>query len=363
MTDIVLHTDCSHQVTAVPNIFIDQYIQDANGEFVKIYLFLLRRLGQADCHFSVSEMADRFNFTESDIHRGLAYWEKLQLLQLEYDASSQLTGIRLLEPQAEKNASDTAAPAITSAVPAVTSAAPPDASPAPVTGRHRPRTYSMEELSAFASLHEVGELLYVAERYLNHTLSSNDLNIILYWYDELGFPTDLIEYLIEYCIEKGHSSLYYMNKVALNWAEGNICTVQEAKQSASIHSQAYYVVMKALGITGRNLIEKEISLIEKWTGVYGFSLDIICEACSRTIQNTGKSSFVYADSILTSWHEKGIRHLEDITALDKTHAFSAPKQKAPVTSRVSSGNRFHNFNQRQQDDAYYEDLEQKLLRK
>ncbi len=78
--------------------------------------------------------------------------------------------------------------------------------------------------------------------------------MVLYWLDELHFSTDLVEYLVEYCITKGHSSLRYMNKVALGWADAGIKTVDQAKDDAAAHSQIYYTVMKALGITGRNLV-------------------------------------------------------------------------------------------------------------
>ena len=40
-----------------------------------------------------------------------------------------------------------------------------------------------------------------------------------------------------------------MNKVALGWADAGIKTVDQAKDDAAAHSQIYYSVMKALGIT------------------------------------------------------------------------------------------------------------------
>ena len=37
MTDITLHTKSKSTVTCVSNTFIDEYMADANGEFVKIW--------------------------------------------------------------------------------------------------------------------------------------------------------------------------------------------------------------------------------------------------------------------------------------------------------------------------------------
>ena len=44
MAAIELRSDYSCAYVSVPNIFIDQYLADANGEFVKVYLYLLRRM-------------------------------------------------------------------------------------------------------------------------------------------------------------------------------------------------------------------------------------------------------------------------------------------------------------------------------
>lgn len=362
MTDIRIHTTEGHQVTCVPNAFIDEYMTDANGEFVKIYLFLLRMLSQGEGHFCLSVMADKFNYTENDIRRGLSYWEKMHLLHLEYDDAANLSGICLMEPQGCSHV--TVSPSSAGLVP--TPSVPKKTQEVPNTDDvlHTSdpiNQYTPDQLSEFCSQNNVRVLFMVAEKYIGHPLNMTEINTILFWYDQLRFSTELIEFLIEYCVEKGHSSFHYINKVALNWARDGISSVEDAKRTANIHSQVYYAVMKAFGISGRNLIENEISYIDKWTNHYGLSLDLITEACSRTIRNIGKANFSYADTILENWHKKGIQHLEDITALDKAHAENKISPSAP--RKNTSNNRFHNFEQRQYDDDFYDALEQQLLRK
>ena len=82
MTDIQIHVATSHQSTCVSNTFIDCFMPDASGEFVKIYLYLLRVLSSGDRHFNPSAMADKFHYTENDIRRGLSYWEQMHLLSI-----------------------------------------------------------------------------------------------------------------------------------------------------------------------------------------------------------------------------------------------------------------------------------------
>ena len=196
--------------------------------------------------------------------------------------------------------------------------------------------------------------------------------MVLYWLDELHFSTDLVEYLVEYCITKGHSSLRYMNKVALGWADAGIKTVDQAKDDAAAHSQIYYSVMKALGITGRNLVDSEMSLINKWVGEYGFDIELVKAACSKTISAIQKPSFEYTDSILTNWRKKDVHTLKDVEVLD---ANFAKANKAPAngssqgtnaangstkakSNNSNSKNKFNNFNQRNND---YDKLEKLFL--
>lgn len=90
---------------------------------------------------------------------------------------------------------------------------------------------------------EFKELLFVAEQYLGKTLSATDIDQITYFYDTLNMSAELIEYLIEYCVENGHKSMHYINKVALSWHEENITTVNLAKTSSFLYNKNCYCVL------------------------------------------------------------------------------------------------------------------------
>ncbi len=234
------------------------------------------------------------------------------------------------------------------------------------------KEYTLDEIKEFRKNPDISELFFIIETYLKHTLSSTDTNMVLYWLDELHFSTDLVEYLVEYCITKGHSSLRYMNKVALGWADAGIKTVDQAKDDVAAHSQIYYTVMKALGITGRNLVDSEVSLINKWVGEYGFDIELVKAACSKTISAIQKPSFEYTDSILANWRKKDVHTLKDVEVLDANFA-KANKASAtgssqgtnaangsskPKSNNSGSKNKFNNFNQRNND---YDKLEKLFL--
>ena len=91
MNTITLHMENRADNTAVSNYFIDTLMPQANGEFVKIYLYLLRCVSAGHISLSVSEMADLFNQTEADILRGLRYWDKMNALRLNFSPDGMLT--------------------------------------------------------------------------------------------------------------------------------------------------------------------------------------------------------------------------------------------------------------------------------
>ncbi len=349
MAKIALHNEKDSSATYVSNKFIDDYMTAANGEYVKIYLYLLRCMNSADASFSLSDAADKFEHTEKDVKRALVYWEKMKLLQLEYDDDKTLSGIRFLD--SDKCSGSTEEPKGSSDI----TESAEDLS-ARNTTAPRKRSYSAAQMAAFQEKENISELLFVTEHYLKRPLTSSDLNTIFYWYDELKLSVDLMEYLIEYCVGKGHTSLRYMNKVALSWTDEGISTVAQAKRSSSAFGQLHFSIMRALGITGRNLIAQETAYIDKWSKELGFSADIITEACRRTIAATHQPSFEYTDRILENWSRQGVHHLSDIAKLDSERQNT--KKAASTQNKAASPNRFKNFNQRVYD---YDDLEQQLL--
>ena len=95
MGTIKLEGSSQTMATIVSNYFLDEYMPNANGEFVKIYLYLLRALSSPDMDISICHIADIFNHTEKDVVRALRYWEQIGLLDLKFDSNKVLTNIKM----------------------------------------------------------------------------------------------------------------------------------------------------------------------------------------------------------------------------------------------------------------------------
>lgn len=474
-------------VTAVADEFIDQYMAAANGEYVKVYLYLLRHQSEP---VSVDAIADALNHTESDVRRALAYWEKAGVLlredllspdgrekaagtvtdRLEAGAvlDREMSGGRIgitgrqqegfdggqagrngrgaaygadpqaggdgrstayhgvpqagtdgrgaafsvdpqagadgrgaafsVDPQASPDTRSTAyhgstqtgadgwsasysgAPqAGNQTVPAAVQPQGAVSEPAPAAGRTEsvsfgtapaaaapsPKpVYSVAQVNRLSGDEEFAQILYIAQKYMNKVFTPRDCQVFAYLYDTLKFSPELLEYLVEYCVQNGHVSVRYMETVAINWHEQGFRTPDEAKEYVEGFNNDAFSVMKAFGLNDRRPATEEQKMITKWFREYGFGRELVLMACNRTISAIHTPSFRYADKILSDWKLAGVRTKADVEALDEKRSKSRAQGAGGQTQggRSSGGqgagqadggrrksNQFHNFKQRDTD--------------
>lgn len=357
MARLTIYKDNYVDATAVSNRFIDEYMADANDAQLKVYLYLLRMFtaGQAT---SVSDIADKFNHTEKDVVRALKYWEKHHLLDLDYDGNQNLTGIRLRDLNRQTD-TVTAALGLTPVRNTATAAESPSEHSAaeeacsPEEPLFRKPIYSTEHLREFKDRENTAQLLFIAESYIGRPLTPSEMKSILFFTDVLQFSDDLIDYLIQYCVDRGKKDFKYIEKVAVSWAESGITTPKQAQRHAAKYDKNVYAVMNALGKSA-SPTAKELEFINRWMKIYGFSMDIIFEACERTVLATDKHRFEYAEGILSSWKQENVHHKADIHKIDELY------QKRKSSPKIfSSVNKFNQFTQNHYD---FDALEQELLR-
>ena len=356
MSCLKIYQDSCADVTIVSNRFIDEFMPQANDAQLKIYLFLLRILS-AGRSLDIPEIADVFNHTEKDVMLALKYWEKSGVLLLEYDAAKNLTGIRLLDLTGSRpvsgNASEKAVPQKTVSESRTAEKSPSESRRSSDQEAYARPSYSLDDLKAFQEKDSTAQLLFIAEQYLGRTLSPSDIKSILFFSDRLHFSDDLIDYLLQYCVERGKKDFRYMEKVAISWAEAGVTTPAEAERQAGRYDRTVYTIMNSLGKTNAPT-RREAEFIRRWREEYGFEPSIIMEACERTVLATDRHRFEYADKILSSWKESGVHHLSDIARLDA----GFQKEKPARQTRERSADRYNRFMQNSYD---YDALEKELL--
>ena len=331
-------------VTAIPNGFLDRYLPEADGEYVKIYLVLWRYYCDKKS-ISIGQLADLLDDTEKDVLRGIRYWVKKGLLQAVTNDRQEIYSIRFLSipeaaPQRQAMSVQDGQPIQTAQM--ETAAAAEGANvPQKKTTSH---TISKDKRKALAADEEFGQLVYIVSKYLECPTNKTNSDILGYLYGELGMRADLLEYLVESCVEAGHKSIHYIEKVALDWHEQGIRTVDDARGQVSVINKQYYQVLKAFGQRRRDPSPEEEKTMHVWFYDYGFQVDIIVEACNRTMKTIHEPSFEYAGRILADWKKKGVRSRSDIDALDQAFAKEQEAKKGQ-RGETAKPNRFHNFDQ------------------
>ena len=355
MNKISLHAEGISDVTIIPNSFIDQFMPSANGDYVKVYLYLLRCFSGNCPEVTISSIADRLDNTEKDIIRALTYWEKLNLLKLSRNSQKEITAINLIDISNAQNDNTLIAD---SELDEIAVSIHTETKPA------SRQSYSAEQIASFTSNNEIKYAMNIVELYLDRPLKPMELQLILYLYEELHFSSELIMYLYEYCVSKGKKNASYIEAVALTWAEEGIDTEQKAKEAAVTYNDHYNAVNKAFGLN-RAPGQIERQYITKWIEVFGFSDEIITEACNRTILRTQKPDFKYTDKILETWFKKKAKNLADITRLDEEFSKASKNLDTnKITTMIKPApNKFNQFPQRTYTEQDYAELERKLLNK
>ncbi len=394
--------------------FLEDYMPQASGEFVKVYIEVLRHAG--DGEVTVAQIADRLNHTETDVLRAVRYWEKAGLFLAGWNPDGTLRTLQVSdfpENGPEEAAAEETAP-VTAPGKAAGAAGPAEAAgaagtagtsgyfggagsagtagavgtsdPAEAAGfagsagaagtsepagsagegvrpaaraqTRRTTVFDVQNDKAFE------QLLFLAQTYFRKAeLSTTDVNTFLYLYGDLKMSPDLLEYLMEQCVETGHTSVRYMEKVALNWTRDGIRSVADAKVRGGLWPAEYYETMRAFGITDRAPVNGEREFLNRWYKEWAFSKDVVLEACARTMRKFHKPNFAYADRILQRWHDEGLDTLQKIGEDDRSPKAEERIRQARETAGASGGsgagnaaasgrgvkNRFRNFDERTED--------------
>lgn len=383
-------------IVSLPSEFIDKYMLKANGDYIKVYLFMLRN---ADRLINPEIIADALELTIKDVERAIAYWcksgiliekeeniaklgngddfeeilltknlpskEELEEARRILNAANEIYRRREITKDAKKNSeednTDEPDTALDETLETQTGdevkkeenpiEEPPEPKPPKLPDR------SLVDLPKLKSDEDFQELVFCVQTYTEKIFSPTDTEKLAYLYDVVGMSKDLLEYIAEISVQKGKKSISYIEKIALSFHEKGITTVEEAKEDNVKFYNENRAVLKAFGIYDRVLAPVESRFVKKWFDEYCFSPEIVVEAINRTVINTSSQSFTYADGILTRWYKENVRTLADIKALDEKHDDKVKSTNRPAG--VTAASKFNNFEQR--NDNIDSDMQNKFM--
>ncbi len=262
--------------TAVENVFINEFIPDAPGDFVKVYLFALM---YADINVSISneDIAKQLSLEVEDILAAWTFWESKGVIHKQYRDSTDRLHYKVefvgLRDQ--------------------------------IYGRNdkskKKEVRLPKDLEKIMSDEELRQMYSRIEQVTGRLFHGKEPMTILGWIQDYGLSSDYIIYAYEYCIKiRGNSKLNYVGAVVREWAEKGLKTVDEIEAHLQENDNRHYLykrVMKALGFM-RNPTEEERRIMDTWFDDLSLSLDKVLEACKKT-SGISNPNINYVNAVLT----------------------------------------------------------------
>lgn len=222
------------EITCVPNAFIDEYLAEASGEYVRVYLYLLRHLRE---NLKIHSIADALNLTDYDIKRAIFYWEKRGIFK---EGTAKAVEEEIRSEEAARHSEEVLHRKQANNFTKLSFFAEKNQKHLPLTEKNsslaeqnvsftQRNLLSIEEKKQEINEEEFEGILYVAQYLLPGGVSRSHIQKFEYMVEYLGMSSELIEFLLDYCASIGKTSPRYIESVALDWHEKRIQTVKQAK--------------------------------------------------------------------------------------------------------------------------------------
>ncbi len=372
MENVLSCTGYIQQNTVISNAFIEHFMLDANGSYVKVYLYLSKCIQSGSIDISIPFLADKTDSTERDIIRALQHWEKKGLIKITLDnVTEQISSIQMFNPDDVYQTSKSASYIDDSVEDIASTSQIPFSSKEKKSDSVNSVSVSAEQRKELAANQDFQFALQAIQSFLERPFKANEIELISYLYGTLHFSSELLIHLYDYCISLGKSNSNYIQAVALSWHEQGVKTPEDAKKVTTDYNTAYTAISKAFGL-GRPLAIIEKQFVERWQKEWMIDLSVIIEACNRTMLKIQKADFKYTEGILDNWHKSGIKTLLDVEKADEIYA----KHKSEKSNNSQNNyryatnnsggsyikkNQFNTFQQRDTSHAEISELERKLL--
>ena len=259
--------------TDVENVYINEYMTEAPGEYVKAYLYGLF-CSEHGMELKSALMAEVLHMDEDRLREAWEYWERMNVVAIEEEDDDYTVVFLSLREQLFSGEQ----------------------------GVERAIEMSDEVIDGDE---EFKRLTEAAEDMLGRPLNGRELQEIDSWTKELGVPGEVIHEAFDYCVEIGKPSINYISKVILAWAKEGLTDrkmVKEYLEKTSERQGIYRRILNSLGLK-RNVTEAEKRLVDSWLDDMKFSPERILEACEKA-GFTQSPNLRYVNKVLENWKQE-----------------------------------------------------------
>ncbi len=278
-------------IFAVPTDIVDKHIRLANGDQLKVLLWILRN----SCdNPDIDKMCAALKIQKNDALDYLDYWI--------------LTGVL----SGKSEISDLPAASVTVSEPTKTTEPVKHTEIAPTTPS---KPSSAEIASRIYESPEIGFLFNEAQIKLGKTIGYDGQCTLLLLHDHYGLPTEVLFMMLDYCVSIGKTNYSYLEAVGKDWGNREIDTLDKAAEQISVLRRANGIwaeFAKFAGISTPRPTIKQTEYLRRWSEEWKFGIDMIARAYEEMANHTGKLSFAYIEKVLANWRSKGFKTPSDI---------------------------------------------------
>lgn len=323
------YEDLGH--TLLENVFINHYMPQAPGSYVKVYVLGLKYAqNHSSTALSNETIAKTLDIPEDEVAKAWKYWETQGIIKLcpyvegGEDVAIDFMSIKevVLNIKEKKQPVD---------------------------------KYSPDRIIAAREDARKREMFEYLKKISGRESSPSEMFTYLDWVDDYGMPPELVILLFEDCYSRGKKDLPYLKQVAKNWFDAGVNTLEKANEYMEKHKEKWHKYSKVLSFFRMGAPSKvQEQLLYKWFYEFNYSEEVVLKACNLTA-NTMKPSFSYIDKILTEWNIKSLRTIQEIEA----YISKSDKKVDRKSSNNSTKKTFNNF----KGHTYDTDLLKQNLRK
>ena len=268
--------------TRVENLFINEFLPDAPGDCVKVFLFGLM-YAQYEQGIDSRTMGLTLGISEKDVDNAWKYWESKGLVSLTENSSGRIEEIefiRQIDLFYGKTIEDTYPVADGSESSGIKKAAADAADSSAETAEEEPEESAASIIERLIN-RQLRDIFRKYEMQTGRTLSTHEAGKLTDAIKVYNIEPDVLDFAIDYCIGIDKASVDYICKVALRWTEDgarDVGTVKMMLDRRSKRNDAYRKVFAELGFSRLpNPSDREI--MDRWFDELGCSLQDVLDAC------------------------------------------------------------------------------------
>ena len=281
--DIFLYT------SRVENLFISEFMPDAPGEYVKVFLLGLM-YAQYDEVMDSRKIAIVLGLSEEEVEEAWIYWASRGVIRRHVELSDDGFEIEYIEilsqigrlygKASETETASEAAEAEAAAVQPEELAEDGGETDADIYESLDDMDY--EDMTAERMTDKVLRDIYLKyQEVTGRTVSRQETGKIADAIRVYGIKPEIFDFAIDYCADLEKYSIDYIFKVALRWTEEGCATVEDAKILLDRHSKrnSYYSqVFRALGFN-RLAAPADREIMDRWFDEMDCSIGEVLDAC------------------------------------------------------------------------------------